>query len=46
MPLAAPRDFPVYNASVNILSVDGDKLRVVRWADVSHLPSELALDED
>lgn len=46
MPLDAPRDFPVFNASVNTLSVTDGRFRVVRWADVSHLPSELAMDDD
>ena len=46
MPLDAPRDFPVFNASVNTLSVEGGRFRVLRWADVSHLPRELALDDD
>lgn len=45
MALDAPRDFPVYNASVNTLSVADGQFRVVRWADVSHLPRELAMDD-
>ncbi|HEX4985234.1 MAG TPA: histidine phosphatase family protein [Burkholderiales bacterium] len=45
MPLQAPRDFPIYNASVNILVHDGGRLRVEHWGDVSHLPAELTLDD-
>ena len=47
MPLAAPRDFPIYNASLNTLAYDHDQdgWRIVSWGDVSHLPRELALDD-
>lgn len=45
MPLDVPRDFPVYNASVNLLGFDGVRFEVLRWGDVSHLPEELSLDD-
>lgn len=45
MALDAPRDFPVYNASVNLLGFDGARFEVLRWGDVSHLPEELSLDD-
>lgn len=45
MSLSAPRDFPIYNASVNVVSHDGAGWRVDDWGDVSHLPRELALDD-
>lgn len=45
MALALPRDFPVYNASLNLISCDAGAWRVESWADVSHLPSEAALDD-
>ena len=44
MPLSAPRDFPIYNASVNVLSHDGKAWKVESWGDVSHLPR--SLDDD
>lgn len=45
IPLSAPRNFPIYNASVNILSHDKQGWRVDSWGDVSHLPQELAMDD-
>jgi probable phosphoglycerate mutase len=45
MPLTVARDFPIYNASVNVLCHDGCGWRVESWGDVSHLPRELALDD-
>jgi probable phosphoglycerate mutase len=41
MPLSATRDFPIYNASVNVLSHDGGCWKIESWGDVSHLPQEL-----
>ncbi len=41
MALAAPRDFPIYNASINVLGHDGRGWRVDSWGDVSHLPKSL-----
>lgn len=41
MPLSAPRDFPIYNASVNVLRHDGNRWRIDTWGDVSHLPRSL-----
>jgi probable phosphoglycerate mutase len=43
MPLSASRNFPIYNASVNILSHDKQGWRIDSWGDVSHL--ELAMDD-
>lgn len=45
MPLAAPRKFPIHNASVNTFRADGPELELVSWSDVSHLPGEWAMDE-
>jgi 2,3-bisphosphoglycerate-dependent phosphoglycerate mutase len=45
MPLSASRDFPIYNASVNILCHDDRGWRIESWGDVSHLPQELAMDD-
>ena len=45
MPLWASRDFPIYNASVNILSHGRHGWRIDSWGDVSHLPQELSMDD-
>jgi len=45
MPLSVPRDFPIYNASVNVICHDHRGWRVESWGDVSHLPRELAMDD-
>jgi len=45
MPLNAPRDFPIHNASVNVLHRRGGIWTVESWGDVSHLPEELAMDD-
>jgi probable phosphoglycerate mutase len=37
LPLETPRDFKVYNASVNRFRVDGGKLVLESWGEVSHL---------
>jgi probable phosphoglycerate mutase len=43
--LSAARDFPLYNASVNVLRHDDRGWRIESWGDVSHLPQELAMDD-
>lgn len=40
LPLSATRDFPVHNASRNVLHHDG-QWRVAVWGDVSHLSMEM-----
>ncbi len=45
MPLSAPRDFPIFNASVNMLRHRNNLWTVESWGDVSHLPRELVLDD-
>jgi 2,3-bisphosphoglycerate-dependent phosphoglycerate mutase len=45
MALSAIRDFPIYNASVNVMSHDGGRWKIESWGDVSHLPQELAMDD-
>jgi 2,3-bisphosphoglycerate-dependent phosphoglycerate mutase len=45
MPLDTPRDFPIFNASVNVLQHRLGAWSVISWGDVSHLPQELALDD-
>jgi probable phosphoglycerate mutase len=45
MPLGAQRDFPIYNASLNILLRNGARWEIAAWGDISHLPQELAMDD-
>lgn len=45
MPLGIQRDFPIYNASVNVLLRNGARWDIAAWGDISHLPQELALDD-
>ncbi len=45
MTLSASRNFPIYNASVNVISHDGGRWNIESWGDVSHLPRELAMDD-
>jgi probable phosphoglycerate mutase len=43
LPLEAPRDFEIANASLNRLRFDGERFELVDWGDVSHWRD--ALDE-
>ena len=45
MPLSAVRNFPIYNASVNVISHAGGRWKIESWGDISHLPQELAMDD-
>lgn len=45
MPLGSQRDFPIYNASVNILQRGSTRWEIAAWGDISHLPQELAMDD-
>ena len=45
MPLSALRTFPIYNASVNVITHDSGRWKIEAWGDVSHLPRELAMDD-
>jgi len=45
MPLAAPRKFPIHNASVNTFRAEGSNFELISWSDVSHLPDKQAMDE-
>lgn len=45
MPFSALRDFPIYNASVNVLRHRDGIWSVVSWGDVGHLPQERAMDD-
>ena len=43
LPLTAPRDFPLLNASLNRIRWDGTRFEVIDWGEVSHW--QPALDE-
>lgn len=45
MALDRPRDFPIYNASINCLHHDGRAWHVQSWGDISHLTRDAALDD-
>lgn len=44
LPLSAPRNFPILNASVNRFRLEADTLRLISWGEVAHLDA-MALDE-
>jgi probable phosphoglycerate mutase len=37
LPLAAPREHALLNASINVVEFAADSARVVAWADIQHL---------
>ena len=37
IPLERPRDFQLFNASLNIFQIDGDRWEIVSWGDIQHL---------
>ena len=43
--LERPRDFPIYNASLNFILCEDQRWSVQRWGDISHLTRDAALDE-
>jgi probable phosphoglycerate mutase len=45
MPLNRPRDFPVYNASINNVRCAAGVWSVEGWGDISHLTRDAALDD-
>ncbi|HTS53439.1 MAG TPA: histidine phosphatase family protein [Burkholderiales bacterium] len=45
LPLEQPRDFPIYNASLNVVHLDGARWSIARWGDISHLTRDAALDD-
>jgi probable phosphoglycerate mutase len=44
-PLERPRDFPIYNASLNWVRRDSGGWVLDRWGDISHLTRDAALDD-
>ena len=45
MPLEQPRDFPVYNASINRVRREPGGWVLESWGDISHLTRDAALDD-
>jgi 2,3-bisphosphoglycerate-dependent phosphoglycerate mutase len=45
IPLDQPRDFPIFNASVNRVACTDGVWSVLRWGDISHLTRDAALDD-
>ncbi|HYL17834.1 MAG TPA: histidine phosphatase family protein [Burkholderiales bacterium] len=45
VPLGKPRDFSIFNASINIVRCDEGRWTMVRWGDISHLTRDAALDD-
>jgi 2,3-bisphosphoglycerate-dependent phosphoglycerate mutase len=44
-PLYAPREFPIYNASINIVRHHAGVWSVVSWGDIAHLRQQGTLDD-
>ncbi len=44
-PLERPRDFPIFNASLNAVSCTDARWSIERWGDISHLTRDAALDD-
>jgi probable phosphoglycerate mutase len=43
--LEQPREFPIYNASLNVVHLDDARWSIERWGDISHLTRDAALDD-
>ncbi|MBI3283453.1 MAG: histidine phosphatase family protein [Burkholderiales bacterium] len=44
LPLSAPREVTIYNASINRFACDDGKLQLLQWGDIAHLDAD-AVDE-
>jgi probable phosphoglycerate mutase len=45
VPLDRPRDFPIYNASLNFILCEDERWSIQRWGDISHLTRDATLDD-
>jgi len=45
VPLQRPRDFPIFNASLNAVRCIDGHWSIERWGDISHLTRDAALDD-
>ena len=46
LPLAAPRHFSLFNASINVFSINGRRWRLDTWGDIHHLAGIDTLDDN
>ncbi|MFZ6681550.1 histidine phosphatase family protein [Undibacterium sp. Tian12W] len=44
LPLSAPREVTIYNASINRFEVTGKEIKLLQWGDIAHLDAD-GLDE-
>lgn len=45
IPLERSRDFPIFNASLNIVRCTNGRWSIERWGDISHLTRDATLDD-
>ena len=45
LPLDAPREVTIFNASINRFYFDGNQLQLIQWGDIAHLDADDTLDE-
>jgi 2,3-bisphosphoglycerate-dependent phosphoglycerate mutase len=45
VPLEKLRDFPVFNASLNVVRCEDGRWSIVRWGDIAHLTRDAAMDD-
>jgi probable phosphoglycerate mutase len=45
VPLERPRDFPIFNASLNTVRCTDAHWTMERWGDISHLTRDATLDD-
>lgn len=45
LPLHAPREITIYNASINRFQWNGEQLQLLQWGDIRHLATAETLDE-
>ncbi|MBC3885500.1 histidine phosphatase family protein [Undibacterium griseum] len=45
LPLNAPREVTIFNASINRFHFDGKQLQLIQWGDIAHLDADDTLDE-
>ena len=45
VPLERPRDFPIFNASLNAVRCTDARWSIELWGDISHLTRDAALDD-
>lgn len=46
LPLSAPREVTIYNASINRFAADGENIQLWSWGDIAHLDADAADEID